>query len=239
MLDFIEKLFIEAEYSLSRNSTQTNRLFEKSEKEYFLLSDYSKDQLLEFFVSKKTKELLSFFEDTKREIHDLEKNTSLIICLKVDDLRNDTEKLKNQIFKIEEDDYFFKKYVIIYSDNSIVELINSNNIIQTIHEKIQESNMFAEFQKDYFFDEEFFLLIQLFVKIPFVKFEQEDEEFQNLSDIINHELEDKKLNLIEKCVLSTEFDLEYIENSFLNGTDTSEEVRQYIDSFKNKDDENQ
>jgi hypothetical protein len=60
--------------------------------------------------------LIKIFNKKKKDLNEIEKNTSLIILLKVENLKKDFEELKNQIMRIEEDEYFFRKYIIIYND---------------------------------------------------------------------------------------------------------------------------
>lgn len=234
MLPLIKRIIAESGYYLNERSNQDNLLFEKQNKEYFLIADYSEDEISDFFSNEKTKSLLSFFEDLKKTISGIEKNTSLIICLKVNNLQDDTERLKNLLYKIEEDEYFFKKYVITYTDNSISTLVDSDTIINTIHKKILEPGRFDQFRNDYFFDDEYFVVIQLFVKIPFLRFEQGDLEFQNLSEVLDTGLTEMKLHHIEDVILSSNIDPEKI---FLGGKEYDEELNQFIESFQSQDDE--
>lgn len=237
MLQLIKKIFIEAGYSLNERSKPLIPLFEKQDMEYFLLAEYSIDEISDFFVNEKTKTLLSFFEDSKKTISDFEKNTSLVICLKVTNLQGDTERFKNLIYKIEEDEYFFKKYVITYTDNSINTLTDLDTVINTIHEKILEPNKFNEFRNNYFFNDEYFVLVQLFVKLPFLSFEQSDQEFQNLSEILRIKLTQTDLTTIETLVLNSSLLFNEPKDMFLGGEENNDELEQYIESFQNQNDE--
>jgi len=91
----------------------------KENQDFFIVEDFSKDELNNFFKDKKTNSLVNLLDnlkndDSKNIFKDIEKNTSLIILLKVEKIKKDFEDLKNQIMKIEEDEYFFRKYIIVY-----------------------------------------------------------------------------------------------------------------------------
>ena len=98
----------------------------------------------------------------------IEKNSSLIILVKcVDTLA--LSDLQQQILFFEEDEYFFKKYVILYTEDSIQNLTN-DPVIPTLREKIKQSENFELLAKDGYKPElaEYLLIIQLFIKLPFL-----------------------------------------------------------------------
>lgn len=61
-----------------------------------------------------------WFEECKKKIKDkdFDKNTSLLIIYK----REEIDIVKKHVFKIEEDPFQFKKYVLTYTDDSLVNL---------------------------------------------------------------------------------------------------------------------
>lgn len=128
----------------------------------------------------------------------MDKNLSMIVCIKV----NNDEKGTNpgEIFEIEEDPYFFKKYVITYNENNSAELKshfdmvneNSNVILNKI---INNSAMFLSYKMNENSNSAklYELCTKLMIKIPFMKLEKRLEEIENLSEEISEELLEKSL----------------------------------------------
>jgi len=233
MISFIEQIFQEYKYLLKEKSSN-NDLFFGEEWEYFLVSEYTnkgEDKIQNFFESEKTNNLITFFDNQKGKSSDIEKNTSLIILLKVKNLKEDFKVLKNQIMKIEEDEYFFRKYIIVYDEiwekniNNIDELNKSLNDIDL--EKFRECN---------YENSKWFLIIQLFIKLPFLKVETKELELEDLLETINKEIKEKKLEKLNDFILSKGYLLKWqseedffdeLKEKFLNPN--SKDIDDFLD----------
>ena len=64
-------------------------------------------------------EIANYFRENDIYVPDMDKNTSLIYCVKRDIKSNKLDELK---VKIEDDPFYFKKYVFVYSEAQSVEL---------------------------------------------------------------------------------------------------------------------
>src|SRR5699024_3630439 len=68
-----------------------------------------------FDIKEKEVNFNAFYEDIKRTItnydHRMDKNLSMVICSRLENLKV-TEDINKKIYQIEEDPYFFKKYVL-------------------------------------------------------------------------------------------------------------------------------
>ncbi len=98
------------------------------------------------------------------------------------------------IYKIEEDELFLKKYVLLYN-SSCIERLRSLSITK-LQEKLYSSDSFEKFFTHGFnssLDEEYFLLIQLFIKLPFIKLPEGEKAFRALDQRINDRLTENKL----------------------------------------------
>ena len=77
--------------------------------EYFILSQYSPDELNNFFDDDKTSQVIKEFERVSLivEHENIKKNTSMFILVEVDDLKEifEDEKVQQSILLIEEDYY--------------------------------------------------------------------------------------------------------------------------------------
>jgi hypothetical protein len=184
---------------------ESNFMFSrKKNQEYYITAQYTENEMKNFFDIKKTNDLIELFEKLKGTSEDIQKNTSLIVCVKVEKLQNAHASLKNIVFKIEEDEYFFRKYVIIYTEDSIKNIDSNRNIKVQLHEIIKEDNIMEEYQKNFYFSEEYFLALQFFVKLPFFVFEADTKQFTTLEDELAKVIETNQLNSIDSKILSFE-----------------------------------
>lgn len=186
MLKLLKKIYEQDEFEIKENEeNKENILFsEKEDQEYYITVQYTENEFERFYDSKKSNNLISFFEESKKSKADIQKNTSLIVCLKLANIQEISPSLKNMIFSVEEDEYFFRKYVIIYTENSMKNIDLNKNIKEQLHEIIKREDMMKQYQKNYYFSEEFFLVMQLFVKLPFLPFQGDTGQFIPVEDKI-------------------------------------------------------
>lgn len=110
----------------------------------------------------------------------IEKNSSLLVLVKCANI-NAIENLQQQILLFEEDEYFFKKYVISYTDNAITGL-TSNPLLPELRTKVNNIAKFNQFATQGYRSEiaEFLVILQLFIKLPFLHLDHGTERFTSL-----------------------------------------------------------
>lgn len=106
----------------------------------------------------------------KNAFHDVEKNSSLILCVEFNDLQNQYYQYKNAMLKIEEDEFWFKKYLLPYTDAAVQHFNMEAAIIPQLNELVLKETQFNAFRQNIFTGEAFFLAIQCFLKLPFLAF---------------------------------------------------------------------
>lgn len=113
MREIIKKICIENQFE---NTEPLSGIinFNRENKEFLIVADYSKVEFVNFFESEKTDRIIDLFNQMKANDKEVGKNTSLIILIEVENISEFYEKFKNQILRIEEDEYFFRKYLIVY-----------------------------------------------------------------------------------------------------------------------------
>lgn len=118
------------------------------------------------------------------------KNTTLILCI------NSTEEIEKHdiISSLEEDKYLFKKNIVFYSENEVVELqnlFNENYTQEYANNILQSEGSFEDlkFNKN----SGYALLTRLFIKLPFLLLEMQHIDIENLSEIIEQEARDKNV----------------------------------------------
>ena len=159
-----------------------------------LRSNIEKD--VNFFTCEQTNNLVYEFEKIQNQ--KIKKNTSLFITVRVDNLEEDYNRFKNITMKIEEDEYYFRKYVIFYTEDGLSKIEPSTqsllNYIQS--ESSENESLFDKFENNMFFDDAYFIAMQLIVKLPFISLPHSDNRFEVIEDRIKTRIE--REGLIDK-----------------------------------------
>lgn len=115
-------------------------------------------------------------------------NLSIIIIPVIKDERlNDKEK--NIIFQIEENELFFKKFILWYTEeelDNLKEICNNSFQHKSLEEQLLNYNMFESFKKNRMDQKGYNLLSRLFIKLPFLTLlnvEKYDKKLTELIDI--------------------------------------------------------
>ena len=144
------------------------------------------------------------------------KNSSLIIFIEVKN-KQEEDELKKLALKLEDDRYYFKKYVVLYSDEELQSLITNMGQAQIsgyIREKILDKNQFQQYkigEKN----NDYSLILKLLIKIPVLSLLNEEKiVFKNLKTIIEEEL--LKANLKEFTDKVLNIDMNNMEESIEN-----------------------
>ena len=172
--------------------------------EFFMIQDYdveelqsSLDETKNFFTCQKTNQLISEFE--KIQDNKVKKNTSLFVTVKFENLE-EYERFKNIAMRIEEDEYYFRKYVIFYTEEGLIELkSHADSLLQYIQANSDESDeesLFDKYEKNMFFDDAYFIAMQLIIKLPFISLPHSDNRFEVIEDRIKTRIE--REGLIDK-----------------------------------------
>ena len=151
--------------------------------EYFIVSEYSPNELHNFFDDNKTSQIIKEFEklSVKSEHENIKKNTSLFILVEVDNLKEafEDEKIQRSILLIEEDYYYFRKFIILYTQDGLSDLRDkeTNEMLYTY----LESNIDA-FEEDMFFRESYFIAMEIGVKLPFFTLPKRNDIYQGIEN---------------------------------------------------------
>lgn len=212
MIDFLRKIIEE--------SFQNYKLFYISSDSCFFIYDEDKcdySWILNFHVTEENKhnfheqilneEQIKFNKlmlDPTRDLNalpDWRYNTNLIICLRIPTDFSDDNSVFFNINKIEEDKALFKKYVIIYTVDS-VQVINKFTY-DDLKNEIDNPIQFDKFKNDMIKDKlslndmsKMRLVTQLFIKIPFFTYQIRMDHKGELLDLekgIKEEIESKDL----------------------------------------------
>lgn len=178
------------------------------------------------------KELLEFFNELVKSgtSTSIEKNTSLLIIVKCENI-NALEEYKQQILLLEEDQYFFKKYVILYTHNAIRN-INTYAILSDLETKLSKKEDFENYYAKGFIPEleEYLFVLQLYIKIPFISLPDFDNQFKSLDTTIREVLAE---NIRIKQTVMDKYD-DIIEIDFLaQGEQVDQKIATILSSLPN------
>ncbi|TCK82909.1 ABC-three component system middle component 1 [Albibacterium bauzanense] len=182
----IKKLLNESSYI---EKTGAIPFYSKEDKSFFFIINIAETD----FITLNSKELIKENSQYKAAMDGfktivnsgdqitIEKNSSLIVlvnCSNIDAIGD----LQQQILLIEEDQYFFKKYVILYTEASISGL-TATPLIPELRTKVKDNTTFNVFaRKGYQSDiAEYLVIMQLFIKLPFLNLVYNKERFTSLS----------------------------------------------------------
>lgn len=189
MEKLIKNILISNDFSLN----EAIGCFQKKDRSYFFIKSIESDHL-EKIKNKSNlnesdwyRDFLTHFNEVCGDLNypALEKNSSLIILVNSNDITA-IESFQSQILLLEEDQFYVKKYVIVYTATALDKIIEL-----TTNEQLQiEVNNKQKFK--YIFEngfnieqEDYILLLQLFIKLPFLTLEFNEHEFITLTEKLN------------------------------------------------------
>ncbi|MFN6074099.1 MAG: ABC-three component system middle component 1 [Fluviicola sp.] len=164
--------------------------FNHDDKSYFFIRKIGADELEEIKNKNCLEdqtwhiEFLSNFNEKAKDpnFNSLEKNSSLLILVESSSI-NDIERLQSQILLIEEDQYYVKKYVIIYTPDALTKISNfaTNSQLQSaLNNRTSFQSISSNgYNKE---NEDYILLLQLFIKLPFLTLKFSEDEFVSLPE---------------------------------------------------------
>ncbi len=182
--DFAWESFIARRMNTGRNTKS----------EFFIIID-KKNATEDDLDSLKTDGTLGIFKAAQKhpfynEMFD--KNATLLICF------NGKSPNSTIISQIEEDPYNFRKNILRYSNeqlNQLDALLNNEESysVEELNKALNNAEKFTEMKKEAQ-DTGYTLLVHLFVKLPFLKYETDNQiKLDNLDEKIQNQLKEKKL----------------------------------------------
>lgn len=201
MYDLLINLFNQTEHQQIINETKALHFVKEDRVHYFVL-EIPYEDFYELKSISTFRETNDTYKNFKKEFDRIvaedsstaEKNSSLIILVKVDSLEK-LELNKQQILLLEEDEHHFKKFVILYSESSLVSVSELTTSIDTLQEKVSDNERLEKYfgygySKEL---EDYLLLLQLFIKLPMLKLKSGGESFKALDQRIKEALGETKL----------------------------------------------
>jgi len=193
LIDLLKNIFIESDYHehIVEFEDYTSYMFSHQEKgEYFIVLDKEtiSDNDLKQLSSDGMQNLYSDCEGLETTDETFEKNTTLIIC--INNINIDMI-LCNQF---EEDAYLFKKNILFYEDVNVQQLevqLDNDFSLTKLNELLNNGENFDRNKTN--IESEYGLLAKLFIKLPFLNYQREGRELDNLSEVIREQANNENL----------------------------------------------
>ncbi len=194
MHNILNKLLIENGF----NETSKN-IYNLKNIDSLIISEYTELDIINFFEAKVTKNVLEKYNENIIENQSLKKNTSLLAYVKVTNVEASLTHLKNTIFNIEEDEYYFRKFVFLYSEE-MVESINIEKNIKEQLEVIVGEGDIDKLRENCFDDLVYLFALQLFIKLPWLSYDIERSDFELVEGPLNRKIIDNGLENFDQVL---------------------------------------
>lgn len=183
--ELIREIFQRCGYRLEPVKSYTFAIMDKSSHDYWLIiHDFQLENQAELFENIK-----DAFEDESYI-----KNISVLCIRCVEEI--DLQNVDNEILEIENDPYFFKKYVLAYtheSEGELVPLIDKKfNSGKTISEVVMDKEVFKKLKEETYFGA-YHLLYSIAHKLPFMTMDVTPKDFDAVADFMIKPDETKNL----------------------------------------------
>ena len=220
MINILKTIFLTNGYDVQDAFEEINQtgfiasISSENKRDYYFVIDVNISAIKDYSIDKIIDKIVENYWDInllkKYNVKsDYKKNTSLIILVKVDSVF-DEYKLSNKIYDIEESPYFFKRYVILYTEQQ-KKLIQNINISQYINILSNKEN-FRDYKKNKKGEDNFNnklkddvliydIISKFYIKIPFLVYNfDENERLPILDERINKALDDKQKKIRDNLI---------------------------------------
>lgn len=209
MKDFISALFTESGFQ-SESPREQIRFYRKTvpEKvEYYLVLFINATEL-NTFENEALKNIQEIFQEKRKEVRDVHKNTSLIICVEFSSYAQDCVRYQNQMLRIEEDDYSFKKYLLPYTNSAIASLGKQSSLVEFLNKTVSNEELFREFTERIYTNETYFFTVQCFLKLPFLNLKIErGQQFVTIYQLLEQKISTSELAFLNEVLIPFQVDI--------------------------------
>lgn len=168
------------------------------------------DKIEENFLTERVPNYFSAIKTIKEGYDErIDKNLSMIVCYR-ESVEEDITKQNKIYFDIEENPYYFKKYLLSYSDmeeEKLLELLyEEDSTTELINNVVTNTEYFAKFKSEVVTDSSVLYKIcsKMMIKIPFINLNYIKDELENLSDKISTIMDEKDLDEFRNMIISNE-----------------------------------
>jgi hypothetical protein len=180
---FIDMIFTDNKYQLEKLSNEMLRHYFSTNNEHFILLFISAAEL----NNQNCYDEAQKWYDKNKLKDNINKNCTLIIFAETDSIEN-INKLKVEISAIEEDEFYYKKSVILYLQKDILTLDSTNEIYSQLYSKIENTAQLKQYRDSGINDgiSQYLFVLQLFIKLPFLHLKDKDITLEPLALLLEN-----------------------------------------------------
>lgn len=178
--------------------------------EFYIVVSIDQKEFIGLDENKMFSDISKSLKESSSYIAEVDKNTSLVICVAKDDKLKSEELLGSKELQIEENPYFFKKYVLSY-DARIAEDIfgemlkdynDSTDITKYIENFITNPDKFRNFKLNPINNETYMLLSKIIMKVPIIPVKIPDSQsIRSLENMIQESIVANNLQKAQALVV--------------------------------------
>jgi hypothetical protein len=177
-------------------------------KEFFIITSISEQEFLRIDEKLYFGEVLKELKKLDIYESEMDKNTSLLLLVEVNNNSAFEDSVKAKVLQVEENPYFFKKYVLEYKkmhSEKLYQLLDGEDvdIEKKVEELIVDSSDFRSYKLNVSNYPEYELLMRIMMKVPIFAFNIPDNSsvesisYRVINDVGDEILEDVR-DLVEK-----------------------------------------
>lgn len=198
-------------------------------RDVIIVAPYSTGDLNAFDKSDITRSVMDQFDLACSVNPNALKDTSLIMCHKVENYI-DLDEVKNTTLKIEENAFGFRKYVLPYTSSSINGIIDMNGqtLLTELPRKLQDGfSAYAESPAGNDISE-YETILRIYSKLPFLNYVREENEWNSLDSFLQEKL--KEHEVIRTLTERYEFPVAYgkTPDDEIDNLLNSDEIKNYL-----------
>jgi hypothetical protein len=139
----------------------------------------------------------------KQAASDIDKNTSLLICVEFDNYQQDCPRYKNIMLQIEEDEYSYKKYLLAYTAKALESFRANEPVRDQLNTLVANDDNFRQFSEHIYAQEAYFFAVQTFLKLPFLNLViGKDKQFVTIGQLLAGKLSTAELQFMNQRLVS-------------------------------------
>ncbi|MFT5916964.1 MAG: hypothetical protein ACI81T_003477 [Bacteroidia bacterium] len=232
MTELLKEIFSSG-FSLVEENENFSYFNSEDKEHYFILAvdfeEFKKIKQEEAFSDISGFEQLKEYYETASttQSNTILKNSSLIITIKLPEKKAEKE-IQKQILLVEEDEYNFKKYVILWTDDAISGMSDASQV----HSIVSNSDWFQQYKSSEGSEyEKYWVAVQLYIKLPFMVYTSPLSTLISLETRLGEELQDD-IELVD--VIHQNADT-WNEEGFLDSEEKLDEILQKLNLTDNND----
>lgn len=133
----------------------------------------------------------------KETASDIDKNTSLLICVEFDDYLTDCSRYKNIMLQIEEDEYAYKKYLLPFTAKALEPFSTVKSVFEQLNGLVADERRFSQFSGNIYAEDAYFFAVQTFLKLPFLNLIiNRDKQFVTIGELLSRKISVTELSFM-------------------------------------------